>query len=70
MRGSSGQESRLRTSFDTYTGTINEATKLASELLNDQSEYSAAVSLSPTARTCRPKTVRASTAQNAAASAT
>ena len=44
MRGSSGQENRLRSSFDAYTATINDATKLASELLNDQSEYSAAVS--------------------------
>jgi len=43
MRGSGSQETRLRNSFDTYTGTINEATKLASELLNDQSEYSSAV---------------------------
>jgi two-component system NtrC family sensor kinase len=44
MRGSSSQEGRLRTSFDTYTATINGVTKLASELVNDQSEYSAAVS--------------------------
>ncbi len=44
MRGNSSQESRLRNSFDTYTATINESTKLASELLNDQSEYAAAVS--------------------------
>jgi signal transduction histidine kinase len=44
MRGNSSQEGRLRSSFDTYTATINEATKLASELVNDQSEYSAAVS--------------------------
>jgi signal transduction histidine kinase len=44
MRGSSSQETHLRSTFDTYTATINEATKLASELLNDQSEYSAAVS--------------------------
>ncbi|HUO68605.1 MAG TPA: hypothetical protein VMV37_13775, partial [Gammaproteobacteria bacterium] len=43
MRGSSGQESRLHSAFDTYTATINEVTKLGSELLNDQSEYSAAV---------------------------
>jgi two-component system, NtrC family, sensor kinase len=43
MRGSGSQEGRLRSSFDTYTATINEATKLASELVNDQSEYSAAV---------------------------
>jgi signal transduction histidine kinase len=44
MRGSSSQETHLRNTFDTYTATINEATKLASELLNDQSEYSSAVS--------------------------
>ena len=43
MRGSGSQENRLRNSFDTYTGTINEAVKLATELLNDQSEYAAAV---------------------------
>ena len=44
MRGSGSQETHLRNSFENYTSTINEATKLASELLNDQSEYSAAVS--------------------------
>jgi|KBSMisStandDraft_5_1062788.scaffolds.fasta_scaffold121611_1 signal transduction histidine kinase len=43
MRGSSSQENRLRNSFDTYTGTINDAVKVATELLNDQSEYAAAV---------------------------
>src|SRR5499427_1403635 len=43
MRGNGSQENRLHNSFDTYTGTINDATKLANELLNDQSEYSAAV---------------------------
>ncbi len=43
MRGSGSQENRLRNSFDTYTGTISEAVKLATELLNDQSEYAAAV---------------------------
>ena len=44
MRGNGSQENRLRNSFDTYTGTINDAVKLATELLNDQSEYAAAVS--------------------------
>jgi signal transduction histidine kinase len=43
MRGSSGQEARLRNTFDSYKATINEATRLANELLNDQSEYAAAV---------------------------
>jgi hypothetical protein len=37
-----GAENRLRNSFDTYTGTISDAVKLATELLNDQSEYAAA----------------------------
>jgi signal transduction histidine kinase len=43
MRGNASQENRLRNTFDSYTGTINGAGKLASELLNDQSEYAAAV---------------------------
>ena len=43
MRGNSSQETRLRNTFDSYKGTISEATRLANELLNDQSEYAAAV---------------------------
>jgi signal transduction histidine kinase len=43
MRGNASQESRLHNAFDSYTSTISDAGKLASELLNDQSEYAAAV---------------------------
>jgi len=43
MRGNASQEARLRNTFDSYNGTINEATRVANELLNDQSEYAAAV---------------------------
>src|SRR5262249_3485482 len=39
MRGNAAQEARLRSTFDSYNGTINEATRVANELLNDQSEY-------------------------------
>ena len=42
MRGNASQEARLKNTFDSYKGTINEATRLANELLNDQSEYAAA----------------------------
>jgi signal transduction histidine kinase len=43
MRGNAAQEARLRNTFDSYNATINEATRVANELLNDQSEYAAAV---------------------------
>ncbi|HVS22474.1 MAG TPA: ATP-binding protein [Gammaproteobacteria bacterium] len=43
MRGSFGQEARLRSAFDSYNATIGEATRIANELLKDQSEYAAAV---------------------------
>ena len=43
IRGNASQEARLKNTFDSYRGTINEATRLANELLNDQSEYASAV---------------------------
>ena len=43
MRGNAAQEARLRNTLDSYNGTIKEATRVANELLNDQSEYAAAV---------------------------
>lgn len=43
MRGNASQEARLHNTFDSYNATIKEATRIANDLLNDQSEYAAAV---------------------------
>jgi signal transduction histidine kinase len=43
LRGNSGQEARLTNSRDTFVSTVNTAAGLASELLNDETEYAASV---------------------------
>jgi signal transduction histidine kinase len=43
LRGNASQEQRLRNSFEGFTGTINDSSKLADELISDQTEYTAAI---------------------------
>jgi len=43
LRGNASQEARLRNSFDGFTSTINDSTKLAGELIADQTAYSGAI---------------------------
>ena len=43
LRGTASQEARLRNSFDGFTQTVGDATKLANELLTEQTEYTASV---------------------------
>jgi two-component system, NtrC family, sensor kinase len=43
MRGSASQEARLKNSFDGFTNTINDSTRLAEELLIEQAQYAASV---------------------------
>jgi two-component system NtrC family sensor kinase len=43
LRGNASQEARLHNSFDGFSGTLNDASKLADGLLTDQTEYTAAV---------------------------
>jgi len=44
MRGNAGQEARLTNSHDTFVATVNSAAALASELIDDETEYAASVS--------------------------
>jgi signal transduction histidine kinase len=44
MRGNASQEQRLSNSFESFTATIAESTKLADELISDQTAYTSAVS--------------------------
>ena len=44
MQGSSSQEARLSNSHETFTTAISDAAVLAGQLINDQTEYAAAVS--------------------------
>jgi two-component system, NtrC family, sensor kinase len=43
LRGNASQETRLRNSFQSFTGTINDSTKLVDELISDQTAYTSAV---------------------------
>jgi two-component system NtrC family sensor kinase len=43
LRGNASQETRLRNTFQTFTGTINDSTKLVDELISDQTAYTSAV---------------------------